>query len=175
MKYFILILSLVVLSGCEEVDKEAHDSEGNALEETITRKEQRVVRYKCNGQVKSDKVETVNSVSKQFTLNPKRSTDLYNFTATNETTKSSKGSIWLGKGVFTLDLAPTVFNIKADEGMNKIVWKFSYCKDLDTQNHTCRRTPEIKESGTTFIHIRQEKVFLDGVKEIRPTAQECKS
>ncbi len=171
---FFTFAILLILSGCEKVSKTDHQTEGTALEETFVRNKKRVIRYNCKGDITSDKIETINSVSKQFSLKPNIKTNLWDFTAKNVTTNSTKGKVWFDKGVFTLDLAPTVFNIKANEGMNEISWKFHYCNDVDTQNSKCKHEPIIKESGTLFIHIRHEVVVLEGADEIRPTAEECR-
>lgn len=170
----LLLIVLVLLTACENVSKTEHTSEGSALEEVFIRKHQRVVRYDCKGKVTSDKTETINSVSKSFTLNPKTKKNLYDFHAHNKTTNSSAGHVgMLKEGVFTLDLAPTVFNIKANEGMNHIEWKFTYC-DSPKQDGTCAVAPVAKESGDLYIHIREDVLNVEGIQEIRPTADQCK-
>ena len=170
----LLLISLVLFVACENVSKTDHTTEGSALEEVFIRERQRVVRYDCRGKVTSDKIETINSVSKSFSLNPKTKKNLYDFHAHNKTTDSSAGHVGLLKeGVFTLDLAPTLFNIKANEGLNHIEWNFTYCDSLK-QDRTCAVAPVAKESGDLFIHIRQDVVNIEGIQEIRPSADQCK-
>jgi hypothetical protein len=172
MKNILMLLCAFSLVACETISKTEHQTEGSALESVITREQQRVVRYDCKNKVISDKIETINSVSKQYGLSPKKTSKLYDFKAKNETTHKTAGHLWSNNGVFTLDLAPTVFNIDAVEGMNKISWSFSYCEKNKDGN--CVSTPEIKESGVLYIHIRQDKIVKEGYQEIKPSKDECK-
>jgi hypothetical protein len=174
MKYTILPLLLsLTLSGCQQVSKTDHQTEQNALEETYLRKHQRTIRFNCDGVAVSDQIETINSVSRTYTLAPKFKKNLWGFSATNVTTRSSAGGLWNNLGKFTLDLAPTVFNIRAREGLNQIEWKFTYCSKRSTEEHTCLEPLEVKEEGRMFIRVTQQTVLEPGLREIRPTPEQC--
>ena len=171
----LLLILLFLFVGCENVSKTEHASEGSALEQTFIRRQKRVVRCNCKGDVTSDKIETINGVNKTFTVKPKSKTNLHSFDVTNESTKSNGG--WLGlfrEGVFTLDLASTVFYMKANEGLNKLNWAFKYCLKCNPDG-TCAEVLSTKESGTLFIHISEEKVFEEGKDEIKPAPESCKA
>jgi hypothetical protein len=169
----IPLLLISLMFGCKSVSKDDHQNEESALQETIIRRHKRVIRYNCKDEITSDKIETIRAVSKKFSIDPASSKIPWGFSATNETTRSTQGSVWFGKGVFTLDLAPTLFNIKANEGLNKISWSFSYCDKKDEEGKNCLYTPEVRETGVLFINIKQETVFEEGVEEIRPTGEAC--
>ncbi len=173
MKIGSILFLLIILASCEKLSKTDYASESNPYKETLIRKQQRVIRYNCKGEIRSDKIETINSVSRIYTLEPKETKNLYDFDAVNKTTNSKAGRLGaFNQGIFTLDLAPTIFNIKAIEGVNEIAWSFYYCSKLNSDKR-CIGNPELKESGTLYIEFKQEVQFINEISEIRPTKEEC--
>lgn len=175
MNKLLLVTFLVILSSCENVSKTDFASAESPFKETIVRKKQRVIRYNCKGEIQSDKVESLNGLWKIYTIEPKVKTNLFDFVAVNKTTGSKAGRLGVFKtGVFTLDLAPTLFNINAVEGLNVIDWSFHYCSK-PIENHGCSVKTEVKESGTFYIDIKYEVEFINEIDEVRPSKEECKS
>lgn len=77
---------------------------------------------------------------------------------------------------FTIDMAPTLLNMKVEEGVNQIAFEFQYCDELivDTQGATiCAHAPTVGEQGTLFIRVVYEQNWLPGFDEVRPSYETC--
>ena len=110
----ILIPIFLILASCggELIDQE-QNSEENPQEVTLTRKQQRTIRYDCENNVVSDSVETINTVSKRMRIDPLDGEGVWSFKANSG--GDYGGSLQSGSGYFTIDISPTVFHIQGDE------------------------------------------------------------
>jgi hypothetical protein len=172
---FLLLFSSTLFSCTADVlDKDA-DTPEEAVEHTLLREWQRVIRYDCNNKVVSDKIETVRSPTKYVSIVPDTTKDFYSSGIRNVTNNA-----WIGGSYqFTIDMAPSLLNLKVEEGLNRLDYKFYYCTEyltdeLGRPTSDCAKTPTIDEAGTLYIKVIYQQKWLDGFIESKPTAEECK-
>jgi hypothetical protein len=177
-KILVLLLGLSAFACApKELDKSATTPEqaAESAPTVLTRQWQRVIRYDCNNQVTSDKMETVKSPIQNVSIKPFEYTNLYSSEFKNLTNGSSPSTLNLTD--FVIDMAPSAFNMKVEEGINKIEYKFLYCDQtvVDAQGQTtCAKAPDVRESGTFFLNISYVQQNLDGFLELKPSPEECK-
>lgn len=180
---YLLTLSLFTLVSCggELINQDKND-EKNPKKVELVRQNQRTQRFNCDNQVTSDKVETINSVSKKFEVKPKDKEHLWSFSASNGS--EVKGRLANNTGIFTLDIAPTVFNIRVYPGLNEIDYSFSYCDDKKiretrhsdgtiSKKEYCVHSPIKREEDSLFFDIIYKVEELPGVRVIRMDGQNC--
>lgn len=182
MKYaWMLLMPFLISCGAKLIDQE-ENSEENPTAVTLTRKQQRTIRYDCDGNVSSDRIETTNSVSKRMRIDPKDSAGLWSFRAS--TAGNSRGTVSGNSGYFTIDMSPTVFNLQVYEGMNEIDYLFRHCYDIRTRTETddegseyevrfCNEPVVDGESGQIFIDVTYVVERSEDPREIRKTPEEC--
>ncbi len=174
----LTILALIAfnLASCTTVDPDETSAE-NPSRDTIIRKKQLTRRYNCEGDLVSEKIETTNSLSKTYRISPDERSHLWGFTATGVSSGDSHGALWGTQGQFTVDLAPTVFNIKINPGLNEIKYTFSYCYEVGvdpvTGDEQCAHTPEETEPKSFWLDIEYKVVELNGAREFRPSEADC--
>ncbi|MAZ50051.1 MAG: hypothetical protein CME65_15925 [Halobacteriovoraceae bacterium] len=179
----ILMLPLLILVSCgaEIIDQE-ENTEDNPQAVTLTRKQQRTIRYDCEGQVTSDRVETTNSVSKRMRIDPKDPTGIWSFRASMS--GDSAGQVQGNSGYFTIDMAPTVFNLQIYEGMNQINYLFRHCYNIQTRTEVddegneydvryCADDVVDGESGTIYIDVTYVVERAETPREVRKTPEQC--
>lgn len=169
--------SLLFLSACSiELDKLAN-TEDKASPHTLTREWKTVVRYDCDGNVISKKMETTKSPTKFISISPKTFQNIHSSTFKNLTNGSANPSV-IDFHKFTIDMAPTLLNMKVQDGINQISYEFSYCDQPElgqsgVPTGNCLHTPVIRESGSLFINITYKQFWLDGEIHSKPTQDQC--
>ena len=134
MKLILIPIFLILASCGGELIDQTENSEDNPQEVTLVREQQRTIRYDCEDNIISDKIETINSVSKRMRIDPLDSEGAWSFSANMG--GDYGGSMQGSSGYFTIDMSPTVFNIQVYEGMNEIDYIFRYCYDVQTRTVT---------------------------------------
>jgi hypothetical protein len=151
----------------------------------LVRKNQRVIRQDCNGQVTQDSVETVNSVSGTAKFSPpetlSRSTG--GVSLFNESTCESKSSVlpvWNvpifgavnsikgdtnGNLSVTVDMAPTVFNFRVTAGTNNIY--YTYYQHCSTDDNCSANSKEVIQQGVYNLNVNYSEIVLEGEKIIK--------
>lgn len=176
MNLMFFVLVLASFTSCTEVDPD-DTSETNPHNNTIIRKKQRTQRLACNGSIVSDKVETINSLSKIYKIDPEKGSNLWDFRAEGVQSGDVAGGLWGRKGKFTVDMSPTLFNIQVYPGLNEIKYRFAYCyekvTDPVTDNTQCAHTPEWTEEKSFWLEIEYKVVLLDGTRVISPSEDDC--
>ena len=176
MNLMFFILVLASFTSCKTVDPN-ETSESNPDSNTIIRKKQRQIKYDCDGHVVSDKVVTINSLSKIYKIAPENRSNLWSFRARGVQSGDTAGGLWGTKGKFTVDMAPSLFNIQIYPGLNEIKYRFAYCyevvTDPVTDNTQCAHTPEWTDEKSFWLDIEYKVVTLDGFREVRPSEDEC--
>jgi hypothetical protein len=176
MNLMFFVLVLASLASCTEVDPDS-TSENSPYHDSIIRKKQRTIRYNCDGVVTSDKVETINSLSRVYKIEPQNRSNLWNFRATGVQSDDTAGSLWGKKGKFTVDMSPTLFNIQVYPGLNEIRYQFAHCYEIVTDPVTdetqCAHTPEYTETKSFWLDIEYKVVTLEGFREVRPSEDSC--
>lgn len=177
--YIVLALNIVA---CENIDPKS-TSQSKPSTHTLTRKRQMTKRFDCNGNVISEKIETINSVSKRFLITAERKEHLWDFWSKAINTEESveSGILWGNQGVITVDIAPTLLHLRVTPGLNEIRYKFSYCYDVvteidpetDTKREKCAHGPVYGDEKSLWLDIQYKVVKLDGVREISPSKEEC--
>ncbi len=185
MKVFNLTLLLMLISSCGgEIIDPNQNSEKNPQEVTLVRQQQLTKRYDCYGNLISSKLETINSVSKKYEIKPKEIENVWSFNASNGS--EIRGSLTNNTGVFTIDMAPTLLNIRVYSGMNEIRYEFRYCDDQrqrtiqngDGTSRTetyCANIPTTKEHGSIFINVTYKVEIIPGNRQIRRSAEACRN
>ena len=182
-KYIVLILAMSFLFSCEhdDIDQDANSRE-NPLNITIVRKQQRTLRYDCNGTLTTDRFETLNSVTRRYIITPKVVENVFSFSATNG--RTTRGALSNSSGTFSIDMSPTIFNLRVYPGLNSIDYSFKYCQQVVREettnangstisNTTCAHKPNIEESGTLYININYSREVIPGVREFRNSQAAC--
>ncbi len=78
MNLMFFILVMASFTSCKTVDPD-ETSETNPAKDPIVRKKQREIMYDCAGQVVSDKIVTINSLSKIYKIAPDNRSNLWSF------------------------------------------------------------------------------------------------
>ncbi len=179
------IIPLLLLISCGgELINPNENSEENPEEVNLTRQNQLTERYDCNGKLASSKVETINSVSKRYEIKPKDETNVWSFSASNGS--ETKGSLQNKTGVFTIDMAPTLFNIRVYSGKNTISYIFRECDDQRQRTITnddgtsrvetyCAHTPTVKEQNSLYFNVNYKVETVPGKRVILRGEESCKS
>jgi hypothetical protein len=77
-------------------------------------------------------------------------------------------------------MAPTLLNMKVEEGLNLIQYEFYYCDELKKQDKTdqptgqCNHTPQLRESGQLYLRVQYVQNWLDGQDVVKPSEEDCK-
>jgi hypothetical protein len=178
-KVFALAIAML-LASCGETVEPGETSLENPHEVTLTRHQVRRQRYNCEGVLYSDRIETSGQVSKILRINPSDTDKLWSFRAYNTRTNDYAGSLHRRYGKFTIDMAPTVFNMQVRPGINKITYKFTYCFERITQydeegnpHFACKHEPQIRENGELYIQVRYRETMADEIEVIKPSHEDC--
>lgn len=178
MNFMFFVLVLASFTSCTEVDPD-ETSQSNPHKQTTIRKKQLTKRLGCNGETLSNKVETINSLSKTYKIDPEKGSDLWNFTVNGVQSGDTAGGLWGRQGKFTVDLAPTLFNIQVYPGLNELTYRFAYCyervTDPVTDNTQCAHTPEWTDEKSFWLEVEYKVVVLEGTRTISPSEDECLS
>lgn len=168
MRSFVSFLSLpfiVLLTGCgaTTLDKYSATSIG------IQREYQRVIRFDCDNQVISDKIETVRAPTEWVEIPPTRPSRVWSSSFYNTTTRSSAGMI-AGNSKFQIDYSWGALNMHVQSGSNTIDYKFYECEEIappiPNQSPTCKTTPRLIEEGNLTINVSYNERTLGGHQEV---------
>lgn len=183
-KLILFSISILLFScGGQLIDKD-ENNENNPESVDLVRKKQRTLRYNCSGELVSNEIETINHVSKRMEVHPDDDDDLWGFSATIR--GNTKGHLEGSKGIFTIDIAPTVFNLRVYEGLNEVEYKFNYCDDVRVRTITdddgnesketyCASSVYIGEEGKVYLQVTETVEMIPGEREIRRTGSSCES
>jgi hypothetical protein len=151
----------------------------------IERQYQRVVRYNCQDQVTSDKVETVKSPhGGNVKIRPKVLDSLTQQPAykgqwlkIENRQRCEGGTVTfddLDRMVANLfvDMAPGVFSFQVQAGTNIIDYIFYICKELDAKQECISKL--VEEEGSLVLDVDYVEKNLQGIRQIHPTEEECK-
>lgn len=174
-----LPLCLAACSG-QNLGKE-NDTPEKASVISLSRVNQRVIRYDCNGVVTSDRIEATRAPIQQVNIQPSTRTNLYSSDFDNLTLNTKAGSI-IDYTTFTVDYSYGFLNMRVSSGINEIRYRFYYCDQKVTnydQNgnpyETCAVTPVMREEGRTYIKVFYEETNSNEVSQVRPDPEYCKS
>lgn len=166
----------LLLGSCSQ--KEANknsDTVDKAQAFVLIEQRQRVIRYNCQDQVISDKIESVKPPIEHLSIHPQSSVQIYSSTFENVTIHTVPGVI-VNYTDFTIDLNPGAFNLEVQVGINQIDYKFYYCSQLmpAPNEGKCAQMPELRESGSLFINVSYENIELPGESIVKPSLEQCK-
>ncbi|WP_413288843.1 hypothetical protein [Bdellovibrio sp. HCB337] len=175
----LLLLTLAACSG-QNLNKEADTAE-KASTISLSRVNQRVIRYDCQGAVTSDRVEATRAPVQNVNIQPRLQENLFNSDFDNLTLNTKAGCI-VGYTQFTVDYSYGWCNMRVGPGVNEIRYRFYYCdKKITHQDpngnsyETCDGTPELREEGKTYINVFYEETNSNEVMEVRPTPESCQA
>lgn len=187
-----LLLSIVLLSslGCGKKSSSSKKPSTEINNETLrpleitqretvdfVRKEQKIIRYDCNGHVTSNKLETINSLSKKLTINYENRKGAWSYSVYNRRTKSSQKGLLTENGRFIIDYAPTVFNMHVKEGINDIEYVFKKCPDIginDDGGKFCKLEPVPEKEGMIQVTVNYSSEIVPGEQHIHRSEESCK-
>ena len=181
MKKLFLCLALII-TGCakKEIDKNEDNPEAASVVQ-LTRKFQHVIRYDCQGKIKSDQIETVASPVFPVQIQPDVSEHLWSSDFLNETTNSSPHCT-SGIDTFNVDYSYGWCNMHVVSGVNTISYKFYYCDHIITEtdadgnvSNKCADEPDIREEGTALLRIFYAEETLEGTSEVHPDPVSCEA
>ncbi len=144
---------------------------------TFTRKKQIIVRYDCSNHVISNNLETINSLSKKMTINYENRKDAWSYEVFNRTTKDGKRGALVSEGKFVIDIAPTLFNMKVNEGFNQVEYVFKKCTQIGKNpqgQKICVGEQLTEREGIFEIQIVYYVEIIPGEQVVRPTPEQCK-
>jgi len=161
----LLISGFLGLAACsaQELPKDnPSDPEAVYLE----RQYQRVIRYDCLHNVKSDKVETVRSPTKWVEIHPDYSGPVESSSFTNRRTGSTAG-LMSGLYKFKIDYEAGAFNMRVRAGVNPIEFEFYRCEEYswDRDGRHCVREA-LAEKGVSYIDVQYKSVQLPTPMEV---------
>lgn len=170
-----LLLSTALFSCTADVLGKDATTPDKASEHLLLREWQQVIRYNCANEIVSDQVETVRAPNKYVSIVPNKTTNFYSAEIWNRTNNARIG----GSYAFYIDMAPTLLNLKVEEGINQLNYKFKYCYDWKLgpdgkPTSECLKTPVLEEEGVLYIKVIYQQKWLSGSKTVKPTAEECK-
>ena len=172
MKLIFLTTIILTVASCTRIEV-GKTSPSNPYDQELTRKIQRTLRYDCNKDLISDQLETINSVSKSFLVEPPKTLFLKTFVAKNIESGDTAGGIFIDKGHFKIDIAPTVFNIKVYPGLNEIRYQFGYCYDLVGTQSQCRGPMEFTQEQSMWINVTYKEEVIPGFRTLSPSYDRC--
>lgn len=159
-----IVSKMIFLTGCgPEVKREASTPE-KAMVFSLERVSQLVKRYDCQGLLKSEGLEVVLDSRTPITFSPKdgRSSDA---TFENLSNSHTPGAVMkFGEGErysFNINVTDTALDLKVDEGLNLIHYKF-----LGTS---------APDEGDIFLKVSYKQTTKSGVSEVHPSAEDCAS
>lgn len=141
------------------------------------RKEQWVSRYNCKNELVSRKIETTNSLSKTITIDYPNRKNTWSYSVRNRRTNDSKRGAFKAFGKFTIDYAPTVFNMRVKEGINDIEYTFYHCPRIargENNELKCAEIPVIEKEGIVQIDVYYSSVLLPGEQHLYESPEYCK-
>jgi hypothetical protein len=191
MKTPIILFILLAFSACGRKHSEKKPSNSSINEAVkvyevtqredvhFVRKEKMVSRFDCLGNIVSHKLETQNSLSKKITVDYENRKNAYRFSVVDTKDKSfiRINQYRFKKGVFTIDYAPTLFNLRVKEGQNEIVYAFERCTEYGKDsngNLICTGKLEIEKEGIVQIDVTYSSEVLPGEDIHRPSKESCK-
>lgn len=171
LRFLMLVLIGTIFISCEELPDDS--SQANPYEHTFTRKKQQTKRYNCLGEVVSNSLETINSLTKSFKILSATGESPYRFIATADRSSDSGGFVIGRFGAFTVDFAPSLFNLQVYEGLNEIRYQFIYCSKKDEDTNECLEPLRYSKEESFWIDVKYRVILLEGIREIKPSEQEC--
>lgn len=182
-KTIVLTLILMSFLSCDrdEINQDQNSRE-NPQDVNIVKKKQRTIRYDCDENITSDRLETLNLPIKSFQIKPKIKRNVYSFDASNGFTE--RGALVDSIGVFGINLSPTIFNLRAYPGLNAIDYNFKYCNRLVEQvdnranrssrtRKVCAHEPVTKETGSLYLYITISTEEVPGIREVKKSPKDC--
>ncbi|MAZ47399.1 MAG: hypothetical protein CME65_02480 [Halobacteriovoraceae bacterium] len=177
LKLTALIALFLTQISCQE-EASGETSAVKPWEHTFVREIQYVRRYNCSGEMVSQGEETINSLAKTYQVEAESMRDLWSFRAHGDLGEY-RGHLVENRGQFTVDLSPTVFNIRVREGLNEIRYQFGYCSDVrvDPENaeEYCGHAIEFTREKSFWLLVKYRVKNLTGVKDIHPSSESCES
>ncbi len=140
------------------------------------RKEQMTARYNCKGELISQKLETLNSLSKRITIDYPNRKNAWSYSVYNRRTRNSNRGAISTEGKFVVDYAPTVFNMQVKEGINDVEYVFNKCSQIgkDPQGQrVCLGTVALEKEGMIQIDVYYSSETVTGERTIRPSPESC--
>jgi hypothetical protein len=165
LKLTALALMGAFLAGCSgEVIPSTADDPSSAATITLEKERQRVQRFNCNGELVSDKVETVLSPTKIIEIHPRKEGWTQSLIERskfyNVQTKDTLGYT-LDPVSLTIDKdGSSQYNLHVNPGMNEIIYTFYF-------------TDGTTESQSRYIDVAYRDTLLDGIYYDRPSAESC--
>lgn len=144
---------------------------------SLIRKKQIIVRYDCNGHVTSNKLETINFLSKKLTAKYENRKEAWSFDVYNRTTRDGNRGVFVTQGQFVIDYSPTVFHMKVNEGPNDIEYVYKRCTKIsEDANHKkiCSGELLTEKEGIVRVNVTYDVEIIPGEQTIRPTPEQCK-
>lgn len=139
----------------------------------------RVVRYRCDGSVESDKQEVLVSARKWLEWRPEHETELYSASYANQRTGDSP--LILGFYKFEVNYESRDFSAaKVLEGINTFEYQYRVCDEWSTvsdpanESRVCLKD-SIWEEGEFQINVHYEEKKKSEVTEYRPRPEDCVS
>lgn len=172
----------MILAACEnnyfdpEVVDLRHNSYDNPLNINIERLYQRTFRYDCYNNLISDELENINSASETIQLD---TSDFYNYRYTEFKIKGKSKVITSQNAKVIIDLSSGFFNLNAFRGRNEMLFKHVTCvdyisyeedPDLDYELRCINRS---EYSNVVFLNVMENRRVREGIRELRPTIEEC--
>ncbi len=170
----LLLLSGLWMTACTATPLDKRSTTPNTAEDySLTRVTQHIVRYDCLGQIASDQVDTISDPKELVEIRPHESAGLVSANFRNLDTDSSPICVF-GQTKFNINLSPTVCDMEVKEGLNEIVYAFSYCDQIEhTDIPGCRTEPEVRERGRLFIYVHYREELRETVLKY-PSTEECR-
>ncbi|WPU65430.1 hypothetical protein [Peredibacter starrii] len=190
LKLMSLLLILGVVGCGKKSSSSKNTTSGSQLEEkqlevtqretvNFHRKEQMTSRYDCDQNITSRKLETLNGLSKKLTINYEFRKNAWNYSVYNRTTKEKKKGFLKVDGNFTIDYAPTLFNMRVKQGINDIEYAFYTCTDISVDPKApgglkCNKELEIEKEGIVQVDVYYSSEVVPGERHIYMPKEACK-
>lgn len=162
-KIVFLIGVAALVSACSgEIVPENADKPESAYPVTLTEVTQRVVRYNCQNQVISDKIEVVSEPEKIISIHPTypgwNSNNVSSSTFKNKQTGDTPDFVWDDVNFYVGYRSGGSMKVVA--GLNQLDYSFNF-------------TDGINESGSRFLNVTFTEKFNSSTLEYHPTTEEC--
>lgn len=165
-----IMMSVLVACNGTDVFPEDHQTSDTAIEMELIKVLKRVKTYNCEGQEISDDWSVWSAPKERIQIRPSTYRNLTGSHFRNNTTNSSPSWV-IGHDSFNIDMASTLFNMRVNEGINEISYKFSFCDSERNDSEPCDDSYE--EVGNLYMNIKYRVEREEGIYESHPSEEEC--
>jgi hypothetical protein len=167
-----LVSSSLTACSADVLNKKA-DSEDKALSYSLVRVYSNVKRTRCDGSLISEGIEMISDSKKLVRIEPDVATNFYSASFKNLTNGKSPGCM-VDKTKFNINITSTACDMKVEQGINRINYKFAYCNELETKQdangqpyQVCKTTPDVREQGDLYINVSYSEEMRPGTLEYK--------